>query len=64
MLQGQGLDPQFQIARGNKDPIEGPALSALNWLTGASVTNMSLPNAINYAEIEKRNREGKQHAGF
>lgn len=64
MLQGQGLDPQYQIAQGNKDPLAGPALSALNWLTGAGITNMSLPNAINYAEIEKRNREGKQDAGF
>lgn len=63
MLQGGGLDPQFQIAQGNKDPVGGPALAVTNWLTGAGIQNMSQENQINYAEIEKRNREGKS-GGF
>jgi hypothetical protein len=64
LLQGQGLDPQYQVARGNKGPTDS-ALSAFNWLSGLGVTNMSKPNYINYAEIEKRNREGgKQNHGF
>lgn len=62
LLQGKGLDPQYQIAQGNKDPVAGPALSALNWLTGAGVNPMSQDNQINYAEIEKRNREGTPSA--
>lgn len=32
--------------------------SAFNWLTGLGVSNVSRPSFINYAEIEKRNREG------
>jgi len=63
LLQGQGLDPQFQIAQGNKDPVGGPAMAFTNWLTGLGIQNMSQQNQINYAEIEKRNREGEA-AGF
>ena len=64
MLQGGGLDPQYQIAAGNKDPVAGPALGALNWLTGAGIQDMSQKNAINYAEIERRNAEGEKKSGF
>lgn len=63
MMQGQGVDPQYQIAQGNKDPIAGPGLAVTNWLTGLGIQGMSQKNQINYAEIEKRNREGKD-AGF
>lgn len=60
LLSGQGLDPQYQQAAGNKGP-QDQALSALNWLTGLGLQDMSKPNYINYAEIEQRNRaaEGK-----
>lgn len=63
MLQGQGLDPQYQIAQGNKDPVVGPGVSALNWLTGIGAQDMSQQNQINYAELEKRNKAGEQR-GF
>lgn len=59
MLQGGGIDQQFQVAAGNKKP----EVSALNWLLGLGITPMSQPNQINYAEIEKRNRESQQR-GF
>ena len=60
LLGGGGLDPQYQHAAGNKDATD-QALSALNWLTGVGLQDMSKPNYINYAEIEQRNRaaEGK-----
>lgn len=51
---GQGIDPQLQIDRGNKGDTD-KMLSLINLLTGASVQNLSRPNYINYAEIEKRN---------
>ncbi len=57
------LDPQAQVAAGNKSDSDR-ALSALNWLLGMNVQNMSRPNYINYAEIEKRNREGGPSAQF
>lgn len=63
-LQGQGLDPQQQVARGNKDGFD-QSLSVINWLTGLNAQNLSRPNYVNYAEIEKRNREGsKKGSGF
>ena len=55
---GGGLDPQAQVAAGNKSDLD-KQLSVLNWITGFGVQNMSRPNYINYAEIEKRNREGE-----
>lgn len=55
ILQGKGLDPQYQVAKGNKEGIE--AVPILNWLSGLGITPMSQPNQINYAEIEKRDRE-------
>ena len=63
-LQGQGLDPQAQVARGNKDSLD-QALSVINWLTGVNAQNWSRPNYINYAEIEKRNAANdKKGSGF
>jgi hypothetical protein len=63
ILQGGGLDQQYQIAKGNKDPVGGPAISALNWLTGLGITPMSQQNQINGAEIEKRNAAGAAQSG-
>lgn len=54
LLQGQGLDPQRQVEKGNKTDFD-KALSVANWLTGLGVQNLSRPNYINYAEIERRN---------
>lgn len=54
LLQGQGLDPQRQVAAGNKTDFD-KALSVANWITGLGVQNLSRPNYINYAEIERRN---------
>ena len=59
LIQGKGLDPQAQVAAGNKGPLD-QGLSALNFVTGAGVNNQSRQNYVNYAEIEKRNREGGQ----
>ena len=62
VLGGGGLDPQLQHARGNKDASD-QVLSFVNFLSGLGIQNYSKPNYINYAEIEKRNREGGQR-GF
>lgn len=62
LLQGRGFDPQYQFAAGNKDGRDS-FLSAFNWATGLGLQSYSKPNYINYAEIEKRNREGEQR-GF
>lgn len=53
-LQGKGLDPQYQVFKGNKSPTD-LGISASNWLTGGGLQNMSRQNYINFAEIEKRN---------
>lgn len=58
VLQGQGLDPQLQVEKGNKSDFD-KALSVANWITGLGVQNLSRPNYINYAEIERRN-EGQK----
>jgi hypothetical protein len=55
ILQGKGLQPQYQIAKGNKDAGTSSATALINILSGQSLTPMSQPNQINYAEIEKRN---------
>ena len=57
-LQGKGLDPQFQIRKGNKDPGQNSIIALANWLAGAGIAPMSQPNQINYAEIERRNAAG------
>lgn len=57
---------QDQVARGNKTGFDR-AISAYNWLFGASVRNYSRPNYINFAEIEARNaaaEEAKKSTGF
>jgi hypothetical protein len=56
LLQGKGLDPNYQTFQGNNDAWD-KGTSALNWLTGVGVTNYSRPNFQNLAEIEQRNRE-------
>lgn len=62
-LQGQGLDPQAQVAKGNKDGFD-QGLSIASWLSGLNPQNWSRPNIINYAEIEARNRAGGSGNGF
>ena len=57
LVSGQGLDPQAQIAKGNKTDFD-KALTLANWITGAGIQNLSRPNYINYAEIERRNEAG------
>ena len=58
VLSGQGLDQQAAVEAGNKTDFD-KALSVANWLSGVGIQNLSRPNYINLAEIEKRN-EGKQ----
>lgn len=60
LLQGRGFDPQYQVAAGNKSGVDSGA-SLFNYLTGLGLQNMSRPNYINYAEIEKRNKAGKDN---
>lgn len=63
-LQGKGLDPQAQVAKGNKTGFD-QNLSVINWLMGMNAQNWSRPNFINYAEIEKRNRASENdRSGF
>lgn len=60
VLSGQpGLDPQFQVRRGNKEGFgSGDAMMSLfNYLTGLGVQDMSRPNYINYAELERKRGE-------
>lgn len=63
LLSGQGLDPQRQVAAGNKGELD-KALTFTNWFSGLNAQNWSRPNIINYAEIEKRNRESGKTGGF
>ena len=56
LLTGQGLDQQAQVEKGNKTDFD-KALSVANWFTGLGIQNLSRPNYINFAEIEKRNAE-------
>lgn len=60
VLSGQGLDPQAQVAKGNKTDFD-KFLSLANLLTGIGSQNLSKPNYKNYAEIEKRNRAGQEN---
>jgi hypothetical protein len=55
-LQGMGLDPMYQVSAGNRTGISS-GLSFANYLTGLGISEYSKPNYVNYAEIEKRNRE-------
>ena len=63
LLQGKGLDQQYQIKKGNKDQGTNSLISATNWLLGSGITPMSQPNQINYAEIEARNRAAAKANG-
>lgn len=65
LLSGQGIDPQYQVSKGNKTVLD-QGLSASNWLTGAGLQNISKESYRNLAEIEKRNKaaeEAKRQAG-
>jgi len=64
MLQGMGMDPLAQVAAGNRTGTSS-AISIWNYLTGTGVSEYTKPNYINYAEIEKRNREApKDRSGY
>jgi hypothetical protein len=56
LLQGKGLDPNYQTFQGNNDGWD-KGTSAANWLFGLGITNYSRPNFQNLAELEQRNRE-------
>ncbi len=56
LLQGKGLDPNYQTSAGNNDAWD-KGVSATNFLFGIGLTNYSRPNYKNLAQIEKRNRE-------
>lgn len=58
ILQGKGLDPQYQIAKGNKDQGTSQLVALTNYLTGAGLQGMSQKNQINQAELQKRNASG------
>lgn len=58
ILSGQGLDPQAQVEKGNKTDFD-KYLSVANWISGLGLQNLSRPNYVNYAEIERRNEGGK-----
>lgn len=58
VLSGEGLDPQAQVEKGNKTDFD-KYISIANWITGLGIQNLSRPNYINYAEIERRNEGGK-----
>lgn len=59
LIKGEGLDQQRQVETGNKGDFD-KALSVANWITGLGIQNLSRPNYINYAEIEKRNRASEK----
>ena len=46
------------MSQGNKT-IWDQGIAAGNWLTGLGAQNLSKPNLVNFAEIEKRNREAQ-----
>jgi hypothetical protein len=60
LLQGKGLDPQYQVAAGNKDVVP----SIVNYLTGLGITPMSQPNQISYAQFEQANKANNQGVKF
>lgn len=63
LLQGKGLDMQRAVEKGTKEDSD-KMISFVNWMTGAGIGNVSKQNLIDLAEIEKRNREGEQRAGY
>jgi hypothetical protein len=62
ILSGKGFDPQYQVFRENKGPLE-QGLSAASWLTGLGFQNMSKDSLITLAEIEKRDRAAQEKPG-
>lgn len=54
ILEGQGIQPITSVKKGNRDRMD--EATWLNFLLGLGITDMSKPNYINFAEIEKRNR--------
>ena len=62
LLQGKGLDPQYQVFKGNRGAGE-QATSGISWITGVGLQNLSTPNLINYAELEKRNKAAQEQPG-
>jgi len=63
LLSGQGPDIQRAVEKGTKEDSD-KVISFVNWMTGLGLGNISKQNLIDLAEIEKRNREGEQRAGF
>jgi hypothetical protein len=59
LLQGKGLDPQYQVFRENKGFGEQLA-SVGSWVSGLTVSNLSQDNLVNYAELEKMRKAGEQ----
>lgn len=53
-----GLDPQYQVTRENKGGFgsSDSILSALSFMTGIGISNVTRPNYQNLAEIEERNQ--------
>jgi hypothetical protein len=54
---------QRAIEKGTKTDTDR-VLSFVNYMTGLGIGNVSKQNLIDLAEIEKRNREGEQRAGY
>lgn len=63
LMQGKGPDIQRGIESGAKTDSD-KMISFVNWMTGLGLGNISKQNLIDLAEIEKRNREGVQRAGY
>lgn len=64
LLQGKGVDPQYQVAAGNKG-LQDQLASLSNFFLGLGIANQSRPNFINYSEIEKRNAAAEdKRSGF
>jgi hypothetical protein len=55
LLMGKGLDPQYQVAAGNKKPSD-QLLSILNKVSGIGLNSDTKPNYQHLADIEKRDR--------
>lgn len=60
LITGQGIQQQYQVAKGNKDP----GLSVLNYLTGLGVSPMSNANQISYAQMQRQNTARGSGVGF
>jgi hypothetical protein len=63
ILSGKGPDIQRAVENGTKTDTDR-VLSFVNYMTGLGIGNVSKQNLIDLAEIEKRNREGEQRAGY